>query len=161
MIVKIHFPNSSMTSFAILNCLLVLEPIRQSGADSPNCLDSIMSSSPSNVSNVFVGRAIGKTDHSVITWDFHTYVNNTCEREIFRYGYSKADYVKLRIILRNIHWYCVIGSNDVNIAWCYFHEQINNAVKECVPVIKINKSKINPSWFNVSVKSCVRIKYFS
>ena len=97
-----------------------------------------------------------------MTWNFLSYVNNTSKQEISRYDYNKEDYVKVCTIFRNINWSCLIGSNDVNVARDYFHEQINNAVKECVPVIKVtNKGLINPSCFNLSVKMCVRKKYFS
>ena len=59
---------------------------------------------------------------SVLTWDFHTCGNDTCEQEIFRYDYNKADYAKLCSILRNIDWSCVIELNNVDSACDYFYE---------------------------------------
>ena len=140
----------------------VMEPTRQRGTNTPNCLDLIISSSPANVSNILTSSPIGKADHSVLTWDFQAVVNTSCDREVFRYDYNKADYVKLSRILRNTDWSCVIGATNVNTAWDYFHEKLEGAVKECVPMVKITSgSKVNPSWFNLAVNRCIRKKYFA
>jgi hypothetical protein len=140
----------------------VLEPTRQRGNNVPNCLDLVISSSETTVSNVVVSCPIGKADHSVLTWDFHVSVSRKCSEDLYRFNYNKADYGKLCNLLSVIDWSPVINASDVNVAWDIFHEHITNAVKECVPLVKItNKGKINPPWFNVQVNRCIRRKYFA
>ena len=140
----------------------VLEPTRQRGSNTPNCLDLVISSSYTNVSNVNVCCPIGKADHSVLIYDFDVIVNESCDSEVFRYDYNKADYKKLCRILNNTDWSCVLNSTDVNVAWDYFQNQLESAVKECVPLVKVTSGgKFIPRWFNGSVKRCIRKKYFA
>ena len=121
---KIDWPNctvnDSETSFTqrfydklsdLFVCQHVLEPTRQRGTDTPNCLDLIISSSSTNVSNVNVCCRIGKADHSVLTWDFHANVNKECDKDVFRYDFKKADYAKLCSMLSNNDWSCVFKFN--------------------------------------------------
>jgi hypothetical protein len=140
----------------------VLEPTRQRGNNNPSCLDLVISSSEHNVSNIKVCCPIGKADHSVITWDFLTKVNRSCKENIYRFDYNKADFVRLRNLLRDVDWSPVTNSTEVNEAWNYFQNHIVEIINECVPLVKINSGgRINPPWFNSLVKKSVRKKYFA
>ena len=105
---------------------------------------------------------IGKADHSVLTWSFHTGVNQMCRRDLYRYDYNKADYGRLCELLGDMDWSMVMNATDVNDAWKIFHSNLNEVVKQCVPMVKItNHNKINPPWFNEKVKRCVKRKYYA
>ena len=140
----------------------VLEATRQRGNNIPSCLDLVISSNETYVNNVEVLCPIGKADHSVLTWDFQMSNERKCEKDIFRFDYKAADYNKLCQLLAEKDWNIVTNATDVNVAWDFFQNCINDVVNECVPLVKINNGqKINPPWFNAGVKRSVRRKYFA
>ena len=138
----------------------VLEPTRQRGINVPSCLDLVISSNC--VSNVEVCCPIGKADHSVLVWDFHTRSFRTSDRDILRYDYEKADYGKLCRILKDTDWSYVINAGDVNAGWEYLQSKLNDAVKVSVPLIKItNAGKVNPPWVNMQVRRSLKNKFYA
>lgn len=154
----------SQTFFDKLNdlylCQHVSEPTRQRGRDNPNCLDLIISSSENNVSDINIRCPLGKGDHCLLVWDYQIVKERVSECEMYRYDYQKADYKKLKEIVAQINWVEVTNCNNVNNAWNYFHEKVLDAVHQCVPKVKITtRKKVNPPWFNVKAKRCVKRKY--
>ena len=140
----------------------ILEPTRQRGRDTPNCLDLVITSSETNVSNIEISNPLGKADHCLLLWDYQVSMVRLAENEMYRYDYHKADYNKLRELLSDVDWSNVTVCNNVDKAWNYFHEKVLEAVHKCVPKVKITtRKKINPPWFNVKAKRCVKRKYYA
>ena len=140
----------------------VSEPTRQRGENVPHCLDLVLTQNEHNVNDVTIHSPLGKSDHSVITWNLLVNKQRICETEQFRYDYCKADYVKLRRIMNETDWNCVTNAENVNSAWEYFNEVLSSAVHKCVPRVKVSDGKkMNPPWFNARAKRIVRRKYFA
>ena len=140
----------------------VLEPTRQRGRDTPSCLDLVLSSSETNVSNMIVNSPLGRGDHCVIEWNYQISVERVSNCDMYRYDYHKADYKMLREIMSTVDWTAVTSQNNIDVMWNFFHDTVLNAVHKCVPKVKITHGKrINPPWFNVKARRNVRRKYFA
>ena len=138
----------------------VNEPTRQRGNDTPNCLDLVISSNETDASNINVMCPLGKADHCVVTWDFHIVTERRCGQELYKYDYQRGDYEKLRDLLAQFDWSSVTLACNVESAWECFHNNMMEAVNQCVPRVKITSGdKVNPPWFNLTAKRSVKKKY--
>ena len=120
------------------------ETTRKRGTDTASLLDLILSNEEDQVSEIQHFSPIGKSDHDVITFNYHCYLDFGKPKEV--YVYSKGDYASMRSELDKIDWQ----------KW--FREQNFNAVEECWAAIKkklleleekyVPKKKLTgkPSW---------------
>ena len=63
----------------------------------------IVTSSPMQVSDIVHHAPLGKSDHSVISFIFHSYLDYTKPKE--RYSYEKADFQAMRNHIAETKWY--------------------------------------------------------
>ena len=90
-----HGESSKEAKFieAVRDCFLhqhIAKPTRRRGNDKPTLLDLILTDEEMQVTDIAHHAPLGKSDHSVITFKFHCYLDYTKEKESFSYG--KADF---------------------------------------------------------------------
>ena len=81
-------------------------PTRRRGDDDPLLLDIILTDESMQVSNITHSAPLGKSDHSVITFDFHCYLDYSAPKEI--YCYNRGNYEDMRKELVNSDWFAEI-----------------------------------------------------
>ena len=163
MIVKILFRSGFLIGLVICNSVSMLTKLLVKGGMTLSiCLDLVLSSSEANVADVVVLSPLGKADHCVMTWKYLVSKETVCDKDMYKYDFRKADCDMLRQLMSDVDWSPVANARNVNNAWDYFHEKLLNAKHRCVPRVKISNScRINPPWFNIAAKRCVRRKYFA
>ena len=78
------------------------EPTRKRGNDEASTLDLIFTDEEMQVSGIKNLAPLGKSDHSVILFDFHCYLDYTKSKPNFQY--SKGDFDRMRDYLQNCQW---------------------------------------------------------
>ena len=121
----------------------VNKPTRGRGSDTPSCIDLVFSNEEQMVSNLTIGAPLGKSDHSVIIFDFICQTIGTPPKAWYRY--EKADYIKMADML-NLDWAVLFSECDnLNDQWKIFSVKYNEAEKACVPqkIVNTNKKKFS------------------
>ena len=95
----IHNEESKEFKFieTIYECFLfqhVTEPTRRRGNDNPSLIDLILSDEQMQISEVEYHAPLGKSDHSVITFDFHCYLEYP--EPTTRRNYRKGNYSMMK-----------------------------------------------------------------
>ena len=97
------------------------------------------------VSDIVHHAPLWKSDHSVITFKFHWYLDYTKPKE--RYSYEKADYQGMRNNLILTNWADNVltseCSNSVEDMWLSFKSKIYELRNRCVPKTTVTGK---PSW---------------
>ena len=102
-----HGESSKESKFLekVRDCFLfqhVEEPTRARGNDNPSLIDLILTNEELQVSDVVHHAPLGKSDHSVITFNYHCYLDfskpKTC------YQYQKADFDGMIAELKSSNW---------------------------------------------------------
>ena len=81
----------------IRDCFLhqhIEEPTRRRGDDEPSLLDLVLTNEDMQVSNLKHRAPLGKSDHDVILFDFHCYLNYSSPKE--RFLWNKGNYDAMR-----------------------------------------------------------------
>ena len=81
----------------------ITNPTRVRGSDTPNVLDLIFTNESNMASNIEYQSPLGKSDHSVLKFDFNCYtvIQNYSRKKVY---YNKADYNTIREALHKIEW---------------------------------------------------------
>ena len=93
-------------------CQLINEPARQRGSDTPSTLDPIFTNEKDMISNIKIDAPLGKSDHSVIHFEF----NCTTEKPPpqIKTIYQEGDYNKMKALLSHYDWEALKQhSNDI------------------------------------------------
>ena len=118
---------------------------RSRGADEPSVLDLIFTDEQMQISDISHLAPLGKSDHSVITFNFHCYLDFTKPKD--RYIYSKGDYDAMRSQIRNTEWnvmYLETGETmSVEELWKVLTTKITELRNLYVPKVSVSG---NPSW---------------
>ena len=121
----------------------VTKPTRRRGNDDPSLIDLILTNEAMQVSNISHHAPLGKSDHSVIVFKFHCYLDYTKPKQ--KYNYNKADYLQMRN--DSIEWSneFLQNNNDKNVeeAWEAFKVKIYELRNKFVPKTTITGK---PSW---------------
>lgn len=95
----------------VRNCYLhqhIEKPTRRRGNDEPSQLDLIFSEEVMQVSGISHLAPLGKSDHDVVIFDYHCYLDYSKKKKKFMF--NKADYEKMRNKLTLENW----SNNFVN-----------------------------------------------
>ena len=82
---------------AVRNCFLfqhIDKPTRVRGDDEPSLLDLLLTNEELQVSNVAHHAPLGKSDHSVISFDYHCYLDHSKPKKFF--DYRNADVAAMK-----------------------------------------------------------------
>jgi len=113
----------------------VTSPTRARQNQCPTVLDLIFTNEDSMLSDLKVLAPLGKSDHSVLSFQLNCYMAT----EVFkdeRRNYNKGDYCKLRKEL-SIDWDALLDpfQNDANSQFKVFHEVLQQVCNRCIPCV--------------------------
>ena len=102
-----HNENSKEWTFieTARDCYLyqhITEPTRKRGNDDPSTIDLLFTNEAMQISSIVHHAPLGKSDHSVICFKYHCYLNYTKPKE--RFLYDKADFDAIRNNLKETNW---------------------------------------------------------
>ena len=140
-----HGEGSKESKFmeAVRDCFLfqhVEEPTRIRGNDNPSLIDLILTNEELQVSEVVHHAPLGKSDHSVITFNYHCYLDFSKPR--ICYQYHKADFESMKRDLESTNWkqtFLMEGRNkDPETLWNTLKAKLLELRNKYVPTRKIN-----------------------
>ena len=107
---------------------------RKRGNDDPSLLDLILTDEYMQVSEISHHAPLGKSDHSVMTFDFHCYLDFTTQKE--KYSFDKGDYEGMRNELVNSNWgseYIIDSEASVEDKWSSLKSMLTKLRDTYVP----------------------------
>ena len=133
---------------AIKDCFLhqhIDIPTRRRGDDTPSQLDLILTDEEMQVSDVKHLAPLGKSDHSVIVFDFCSYIDYSKPKDTYNYG--KGDYEAMKNELINSNW-CedfVNGAKNRTVEqnWLQLKNKLTELKERFVP---LQKASLKPRW---------------
>ena len=132
----------------IRDCFLfqhIETPTRVRGNDEPSLLDLVLTNEEEHVSNVVHHCPLGKSDHSVITFNYHCYMDYSKPKKI--YNYRKADFAAMKADPDLIEWLRELMSEgrncDTETLWSRIKSKILDMRKKYVPEKTINSGTID------------------
>ena len=125
----------------------VESPTRRRGSDDPSLLDLIFTNEEMQVSEITHGAPLGKSDHDVLSFRFHCYVefSKRAERHVFERGDYEAmrncDSIKAwrEDFLKSVE----TMERSPEDLWCSLKSQLHQMTKKFVPLETPSKE---PSW---------------
>ena len=115
------------------------------GNDTPSLKDLIFTDEAMQVSDVKHQSPLGKSDHNLIIFKFHCYLDYTNPKD--RYAYGKGDFDAMRNELSNTNWQeeYVTSASNKNIAelWGTLQSTLKQLRDKFVPIAKLSA---NSSW---------------
>ena len=125
----------------------VTEVTRSRGNDNPSLIDLILSDEEMQISNIQYHSPLGKSDHSVILFDYHCYLDYSKPKETFIY--NKGDYEAMRNDICNSDWIpsflALIGNGErcIEEAWDSLKSELHRLRSQFVPKFT---SSGKPTW---------------
>ena len=122
----------------IRDCYLyqqLLEPKRSRSTNNPSLIDFLVTNEVMQVSDIVYHAPLGKSNHCVITFKYHCYLDYSQPKEI--YVYRKADFNSIRRQLVLSNWTEKImiqnESKSVDELWNSFKSEIHGIRNKFVP----------------------------
>ena len=137
----------------------ITEPTRYREGNRPTCDDLLFSSYENNVSDVTHEAPLGRSDHVSITCTVNADLKSTTTPRS-AYNYSKADYHKMKELLRDKDWNSLLENKSVQEISDILDQTYNNLVDECVPKYTFKSSQASkPIWMNLNAFKKMKRKY--
>ena len=139
-----HGENSKEVRFieAVRDCFLfqhIEESTRTSGNHELSLIDLLLTNEEMQVSNVVHHSPLGKSDHSVITFNYHCYLDFSKPK--ICYNYRKADYDGMKSKLETSNWMetfmSEVKNKDPETQLTLFKGKMLDMRNQCVPKRKI------------------------
>jgi len=97
-----------------------------------------------SLDNIEIKESFSSSDHNIIYW------NLNCKTEmplsnVVKYNYSRADYTRIALFLKEIDWELKFQDIHVDKMWDIFCEILNEVIVTYIPKMT-NKSKKFPVW---------------
>ena len=122
----------------------VIEPTRRRGTNEPSTLDLVLTSEENQVSDLTYHAPLGKSDHSVLSFNFNSYLNIKLTTK--RFLYDKANYGAMKIAMDKDNWLQIFIRDadqlDVNDCWAMLKTKLHHLRNQYVPQSKVGE----PSW---------------
>ena len=125
-----------------LDCFLtqhVTKPTRARGDDTPSTLDLIFTNEPGMVSDICHNPPLDGSDHQVLIFDVHCYVQY--DRPTNKFSYDKGNLDAIREQLRDCDW--DTDGLDINAAWTKIADNLTAARDQHIPTYSPSRK---PSW---------------
>ena len=118
----------------------ITKPTRYRGSDEPSVIDLIFTEEAAQISELEYQPPLDKSDHCVLTFDFHCYIDYAKPRS--RFAYEKANYDEIKKQLQeDSNWSHEIIENSekhsIEELWTLFKEKILELRDKHVPISKI------------------------
>ena len=111
----------------------------------PTQIDLILANDPDFINNIEYHPPIGKSHHSVISFNIDIISYDETSNPVFKYLINKGDYVGMREFLRTVVWGDLLNEDQsIEQQWSIILNKINEAKKLFVPlrkVVNINRPK--------------------
>ena len=121
-------------------------------------LDLVLATKDELVKDLNVGEKFGNSDHKEITFTINFSTNNLNHSKEKVPDYRKANYCKLRSMLKQTDWCQLRSITDINAQWNFFTEQYLKVVQECVPTKNRRPQNSKPKWWSKKIADCLRVK---
>ena len=122
----------------------VNEPTRHRGSDEPSLIDLILTNEELQVPEIMYHSPLGKSDHSVLIFDYNCYMNT--ERSQKTFLYEKADFDKIRNHLFQQQWEEQFVSNSVGKSIESLWNEFKSKLLELRDNFIKQKDKGPPAW---------------
>ena len=120
-------------------------------------LDLLFTNEPSAIDQLQYLEPLGASDHVGIKFKVSVETNPSCTK-LKKLAYNKGNYDKLRLMMKK-NWKEFLPENDVQGAYNVFEATLNQAIKECIPVVKIKrKQRTKPLWMTPSALKASQVK---
>lgn len=123
----------------------VLEPTRRRGSDEPSTLDLILTGEEEQISDLNYIAPLGKSDHSVLLFNFNCYLDTKIPSATFKY--NKADYKTMGKEITQSEWQGKFiqnaGFNTVDTNWNNLKGMLLEMRDKYVPKMKDSQWKSN------------------
>ena len=138
------------------------EPTRHRGTDNPSLIDLLFTDEEMNVSGIQHHSPLGKSDHSVIIFDYHCYLDYSKPKDVF--SYSKGDYTAMRTKLESSEWainfLTEARQQSIEEMWASLKKKVRELKVEFVPKTVVTGK---PTWtekgsFPITEQSQLAIK---
>ena len=122
-------------------------PTRRRGSDDPSLLDLIFTNEEMQVSEITHGAPLGKSDHDVLSFRFHCYVEFSKRKE--RHVFERGDYEAMRNSESMKTWReeflksAEATERTPEDLWCSLKSQLHLMTKQFVP---IETASNKPTW---------------
>ena len=123
----------------IKDCFLfqhIEKPTRVRGNDEPSLIDLLLTNEELQVSDIVHHAPLGKSDHSVITFNYHCYLDFSKPKKCYNYG--KADFEGMLHKLETSNWkekFLTEGlDKDAESLWCSIKSTLLELRNEFVPL---------------------------
>ena len=125
----------------------VSEFTRKRGRDEPSLLDLILTENDLEIDEIKYDVPIGKSDHSVLIFDFTLEEGCEIEETNFRKrNFFKGNYSGINLLLKNTEWFQLLLI-PVQKKWDYFYDVYTRAIDSHVPwMTTYNVSSTNQKW---------------
>ncbi|VDI01481.1 Hypothetical predicted protein, partial [Mytilus galloprovincialis] len=112
------------------------KPTRWRGTDTPHTLDLILTNEEEMISNLEYMSSLGKSDHSVLYFDYNCYINIKNKPRIAKL-YDHGNYHDFKLELDKINWQEEIKDDfSVDTNWKYFLTTLNELEQRFVPTMQ-------------------------
>lgn len=141
------------------------EDSRRRGNDAPSNIDLIFTDEAMHVSEVEHQSPLGKSDHDVITFKFHCYLDYTKPKD--HHAYEKGDYEGMRKELADTKWkeeYTTLANvNNIEELWRTINSRFQELRDKFVPTIKSSGTsswkKLGEYPINKIIRDAIRKKH--
>jgi len=119
----------------IRDCYLfqhITKPTRARIDHEPHILDRILSNEEGMVSDIEYCSPLGKSDHSLINFNFNCYIQQE-NTERVKYYYDKADFSGMKTEIFTVDWANELEDKDINEQWTIFKERLLSIQDKYVP----------------------------
>ena len=119
------------------------KPTRIRGNDDPSLIDLLLTNEEHQISDVVHHAPLGKSDHAVITFNFHCYLDFSKPKKCYNYG--KGDFEGMLHQLELSNWketYLSEGlEKDPETLWCSIKSKLLELRNDFVPIRTIETGK--------------------
>ena len=121
-------------------------------------LDLVLATKDELVESLTVGEVFSNSDHHTITFNINFSTRDVNQSKEKVPDYKKANYCKLRSILKRTDWSQLRSTIDINLQWKIFTDRYLKVVQECVPMKNRRPQNVKPKWWNKQIAECLRVK---
>ena len=123
----------------------VEKPTRRRGNDDPSLIDLIFTDEEMQVSDLHHHPPLGKSDHSLLTFNFHCYIDYSKPKEI--YQYKKGNYEAMRNQLSNSNWVTQymteVKDSTIEEIWSSLKDKLLDLTSQFIPKRTVSGT---PAW---------------
>ena len=116
------------------------QPTRRRGPQTePSLIDLVFTNEENMVSSMKYLSPLGSSDHSVLTFNFHCYLESSCPANNSKFSYNNGNYSEIKKDLQ-LDWIKLENLEDIDLSYQLFLEEYNKVVNRHIPLVNKQKS---------------------